>query len=66
MYKRPKFLELLLEIREEMSRNADFDVDLFAENIRSGKVFRRRRTFNFYGDEKDVSKTKKTRRGKSN
>lgn len=35
MYRRPKFLEILLEIREEMSREADYDVDLFAELVRS-------------------------------
>lgn len=37
MYRRPKFLEILHEIREEMSSEADYDVDLFAENVRSGK-----------------------------
>lgn len=37
MYRRPKFLEVLLEIRQEMSRAADYDVELFAEMIRSGK-----------------------------
>lgn len=37
MYRRPKFLEILHEIREEMSREADYDMDLFAEMIRSGK-----------------------------
>ncbi len=37
MYRRPKFLEVLLEIRQEMSREADYDMDLFAEMIRSGK-----------------------------
>ena len=37
MYRRPKFLEILLEIRQEMSREADYDVDLFAEMIRSDK-----------------------------
>lgn len=31
-------MEILLEIREEMSRDADYDVDLFAEMIRSGKI----------------------------
>lgn len=36
MYRRPKFLELLLEIRQAMSREADYDIDLFAEMIRSG------------------------------
>lgn len=37
MYRRPKFLEILHEIREEMSREADYDMDLFAESARSGK-----------------------------
>ena len=37
MYRRPKFLEILHEIREEMARQADYDVDLFAEMARSGK-----------------------------
>ena len=38
MYRRPKFLEVLHAIREEMSRAADYDVDLFAEMVRSGKA----------------------------
>lgn len=37
MYRRPKFLEVLHAIREEMSREADYDVDLFTEMIRSGQ-----------------------------
>ena len=37
MYRRPKFLEVLIEIRQEMAREADFDVDLFAEIVRSGR-----------------------------
>ena len=36
MYRRPKFLEVMHAIREEMSREVDYDVDLFAEMIRSG------------------------------
>ena len=36
MYRRPRFLEVLHTIREEMSREADYDVDLFAEMVRSG------------------------------
>ena len=36
MYRRPKFLEVLLEIREKMAVEADYDVDLFAEMARSG------------------------------
>ena len=37
MYRKPKFLEVLHGIREEMSREADYDVDLFAEMVRSGR-----------------------------
>lgn len=40
MYRRPKFLEVLLEIRQEMAREADYDVDLFAEMVRSGSFSR--------------------------
>lgn len=36
MYRRPKFLEVLLDIRQEMAREADYDVDLFAEMTRAG------------------------------
>ena len=38
MYRKPRFLEVLHAIREEMSREADYDVDLFAEMVRSGVV----------------------------
>jgi hypothetical protein len=37
MYRRPRFLEMLHAIREEMSREVDYDVDLFSEMVRSGK-----------------------------
>ena len=37
MYRRPKFLEVLLEIRHEMAQEVDYDSDLFAEMIRSGR-----------------------------
>jgi len=37
MYRKPKFLEVLHEIREEMSREADYDSLLFAEMVRSGE-----------------------------
>ena len=36
MYRRSKFLEILLEIRQDMAHEADYDVDLFAEIARSG------------------------------
>ena len=35
MYRRPKFLEVLY-IREKMSRDVDYDVDLFAEMFTQG------------------------------
>lgn len=35
MYRRPRFLELLLNIREEMAREADYDIDFFVEMVRS-------------------------------
>lgn len=38
MYRRPKFLEVLIRIREEMAREADYDTDLFTEMVRSGRV----------------------------
>lgn len=38
MYRRPKFLEVLIRIREEMAREADYDTDLFAELVRSGRT----------------------------
>jgi len=34
MYRRPKFLEVLLEIRRDMAHEADYDVDLFVELAR--------------------------------
>lgn len=37
MYRRPKFLEVLIMVREEMAREADYDVDLFAEMARGGR-----------------------------
>ena len=36
MYRKPRFLEELHAIREEMSREADYDVELFAEMMRTG------------------------------
>ena len=36
MYRKPRFLEELHAIREEMSREADYEVELFAEMVRTG------------------------------
>ena len=41
MYRKPRFLEALHAIREEMSREADYDVELFAEMARTGAPPRR-------------------------
>ncbi|MFZ4794681.1 MAG: hypothetical protein ACOYLN_11175 [Blastocatellia bacterium] len=38
MYQRPHFLEELHAIREEMARECDYDVDLFAEMVRSNQA----------------------------
>ncbi|MER3430300.1 MAG: hypothetical protein C4324_04525 [Blastocatellia bacterium] len=40
MYRRSKFQAVLLEIRQEMAREADFDVDLFTEMIRNARFSR--------------------------
>jgi hypothetical protein len=37
MYPRPRCLEELHAIREEMSRECDYDMDLFAEMVRSNQ-----------------------------
>jgi hypothetical protein len=37
MYSRPRFLEELHAIREEMSRECDYDMDLFAVMIRNNQ-----------------------------
>ena len=38
MYRRPKFLEILIDIRQQMAHEADYDVDLFTEMVRSGAL----------------------------
>ncbi len=37
MYRRPKFLEILLEIRQEMALEADYDVVQFVQSARNGE-----------------------------
>ncbi len=54
MYRRPKFLEILLEIRQEMSREADYDVDLFAEMTRSGKFTENKNYYDVSAAKTDV------------
>lgn len=50
-------MEILLEIREEMSREADYDVDLFTEMIRSGKTHGEKKIHDF--DEGENNKRRK-------
>lgn len=57
MYRRPKFLEILLEIRQEMSREADYDVDLFAEMIRNGSFSRSEESHELNENQNAESKT---------
>jgi len=62
MYRRPKFLEILLEIRREMAREVDYDVDLFAEVARFGKTGERFETGSdkrFGHDVEDLATTSK-------
>ncbi|MGI8642437.1 MAG: hypothetical protein ACR2MG_21110 [Pyrinomonadaceae bacterium] len=58
MYRRPKFLEVLLEIRQEMSREADYDVDLFAEMVRSGKFVKDENFYDLSDSKTDTEKAK--------
>ena len=37
MYRKPRFLKVLHAIREQMSREVDYDVDLFAEMVRAAE-----------------------------
>jgi hypothetical protein len=37
MYRKPRFLKVLHAIRERMSREVDYYVDLFVERIRAGE-----------------------------
>jgi hypothetical protein len=36
MYRKPRFLEKLHEIRQEMARECDYDAEQLAEMVRSG------------------------------
>ena len=73
MYRKPRFLEVLHSIREEMSREADYDVELFAEMMRSGQRPRHGPVRNIRGfrsrapraDEETKAEAKPTRRKKA-
>jgi hypothetical protein len=55
MYKRPRFLEELQAIREEMSRECDYDMDLFAEMVRSNQPPKRGPARNIRGVRQHVA-----------
>jgi hypothetical protein len=56
MYRRPKFLEVLLDIRKEMARAADYDVDLFTELVRTGGPAKSRKRHSIAVSENDGPK----------
>jgi hypothetical protein len=63
MYRRPKFLEVLLDIRREMAHEVDYDTDLFAEMIRTGRHTAPTKSHSIaLGDEKP--KTRRTKNSK--
>lgn len=67
MYRRPKFLEVLLDIRQEMARQADYDVDLFVELSRSGKASTSGSEFSLTeteGDKRSSNKDQAEKRGR--
>lgn len=58
MYRRSKFLEVLIEIRQEMAREADYDLDLFAVMVRSGRKGGRTRLHDLNGAQGPAGKRK--------
>ena len=65
MYRRPKFLEVLLEIRQEMAREADYDVDLFTEMIRAGSFSDDKTTYKLTEDSDSETNRPKNRKPKT-
>lgn len=62
MYRRPKFLEVLLSIRQEMARESDYDVDLFAEMVRAGKFSKDEKRFELSREPEPEKKKKVAKR----
>ena len=62
-------MEVLLEIRQDMSREADYDVDLFAEMIRSGNFPKDANLYDLSAEKESENETKtpklKTRKAKT-
>jgi hypothetical protein len=65
MYRRPKFLEVLLDIRQEMAHEVDYDTDLFAEMIRSGRHTSPTRSHSLVLDEEKRGTSRKKKAGSS-
>lgn len=59
MYRRPKFLEKLLDVRRVMSREADYDVIAFAQMARTGSAVARNQPVTRVVTEDD-NKTRRT------
>ena len=66
MYRKPKFLQVLHRIREGMSREVDYDVDLFTEMIRSGVLPTHGPTQNIRGFRRRAAREDKAEEGASN
>ncbi len=64
MYRRPIFLEIILKIRQEMAREADYDVDLFTEMVRGGKFSENSESYDLSEDKNKEKKTKPAKRKK--
>lgn len=55
MYRRPKFLEVLHKIREEMSREADYDMETFAEMVKNEESKRQNEKGKSLNDEQQLN-----------
>ena len=61
MYRRPKFLEILLDIRRDMAHEVDYDTDLFAEMIRTGRHSGIEKSYSLVYDEENGGSKGRTR-----
>lgn len=57
-------MEILLEIREEMSREADYDIDVFAQMIKTGNMRGEKKVYDL-SEEKNDRRAARTKRGNS-
>ena len=65
MYRRPKFLEVLLKIREEMAREADYDVDLYVEIVRNGSRPKRSEDYSLAETDEQATKPPSGKRSRA-